>query len=510
MSTNSNSFISFKNIKKELITNTKINDFLGNKNSILLSKILKSKSKPYIIRNTENSISIKNNYIISKENIKKKNFTERQIQPRLDINNRNNTNKIYQTNSEILYKRKLHIKNSFENNSLRNISNKSIITRAPVVINFNNLNSSLGSINTTSKNNESKFEISLSKENSKEKKYCALRTSTNVRQCLINNEKNEIFRSFEDLKKKSEQIFRRKLRKHNNSHRNFRIIRKEKGSLSEIKRKLNEISRSRNKDKNNSSSINLFDINNTDYEIKKKHKVNKYIINNNKDVNLFINYYTKNKSINDINKTSYYEKEKNDNNNYFNFFNGESNKYKNQQVNKQKENITNSNDSIKIKKNIKNIPLNFRKIDSNSKISSKDENKRNLNYSKNFSGNMGYRENKYEKLNTIPKIKDLLRNSRHSSNISKCSNTLPSILEEEEKMKLKNDISKNYNNYLAAIELFNHVLIKLKIKNVKDIFKILCKIKKNKEISKENLIANKSPYIHKRIVCKSFNKKLKK
>ena len=507
MSTDQSSFLSMKNIGKDLIKNTQIDEFLENKTSVLLSRILESKSKPYVIKNAIKSVSIPYNNIINKENINKNYLTENFHYHIFNTNNRDTQIKIYQTKSDILYKRKVHLKNSIEKNLKQKNSSKNISTRTPVVIKFNNLTTSISTINTKNKNNDSIFDTSTSRVYSKEKNYSPLSTSSNVKHNLFDKEKNEIFRNFYDLKKKSEEIFRRKLRKNNNSHSNFKMVKQEIDSLSEIKRKIGEYSRSINNNKRNSNTINLFNDNNNEIVIKKNSKNHQCILRNDKAANLNFIYYDKNKTMSDITKNSYYE---NANKMQYNYFNGENNKHKNQQIKKQETNINDDNYPTKPKKNTKKIHIDFSKFASLSKTYFEDIYKKNVRHTKKSNGSMTYRDNKLEKLETFSKTRNILGCSRYSICTLKVSKTLPSILEEEEKMKLENENSKIYCSYLKNIEFFIAVFNKLKIKTVKGIFNILYKIKISKRNSKKKITVNRMTYVHKRIQSKSFNKNFKK
>ena len=460
--------------------------------------------------------------------------------------------------------------------------------RKPVVIKFNNainpININNAISNTYNNNTAKKINFSMTsneKEEKKESNFHKERIKTDERIKPYNfyeksKIKPELYRSYEDLEKKSMEISRRRMKK--NSSSKFENFKKDT-NLVEVKESLdNYIQRFKSKKKQidnnrdnkmkmiskNRSVKNIRVIRNkeasiTSFRIKEiENEKNNFIINK-ENININNNYWQeqRNYHYNNMNET---DKEKNDENNIT--INIDQN-LKNMSF-QNLENMISQKDLNDVKKNnepkykIKKKNINFIEENKNESIYNISINKSNKELYNNFNNSLSYNPSfkkslirkKYGKKNNINKIFEdckmhikntgnsirgnktpiitkkfiedykindnisLLKysqsqsylikknkkktgkqikvnkkkNSSNKKKIEKSKKILPSIMEEEE--KIKNEI-KNNLNVINGIENLNNY-IKLKNKNLlKEIFKLFVEYyNQMKTVSYSTVITN--------------------
>ena len=462
---NNNLIIHLKAITPHNTIETGNLNFLSPKNNCCTKKILVNKNKNLgnFIKEKEsiNSPKIRN----SNDNFKR--ILKHRMIKKVNSNNINLINTDLSLSS--LYKNK--------------IIRKPVIIKFENDFNINNIYNNSRIYNHSSKNSYKNIKIKSKEEYSNGGK-------------TINVPNSELFRNYKDLEKKSLEISKRKLRK--NSSNKINCFKKEI-DLDDIKHSFEELKNSKSldvsKNKDRKRKLIKFDYPQNNFSLNLDKNIKSKIFNNakyNSPKQININNEQEIKSHNIENKNNYKE----GSNNYNNFkaikynkseinnnFENKKNKpirmpkynniifsYNNDNKSKKdKELENNANNDQKLKKiiqitNKENHRGNKTPIISKKFIEDHNKNEKNFLLSNNYShSNISIPKNKNKKL-----IKTNIKNSPTSYNKDK--KILPSILEEEEKIKKKNTNSK---------------IIKLKIVKA---FKLINKIFKSKN---ENILKEK-------------------
>ena len=440
----------------------------------------------------------------------------------------NNNNKIKKKNIEkkLNAKKKSQLLNTTDSTELScsSLYNNKLV-RKPIVIRFENiLNTSYCSINKDKQIQDENEE----KQKQKQKKRGRERAKSDLRikpeiffeTIEKKRKKSELFRNFKDLEEKSFEINKRKMKK-NLSFGTLDF--KKVNNLSNVRQSFDKIrqSKSKNKDKNqkkekndrrnerNNGFFNLLNfklLNNKNRFIKQKKIIKNFSLkdfNNNKKENI---YLQEQKKIENNNKNKYYNNKILNTNSFvhiksiYNIKNKNENSFN---IEKDRTRIINNKCLNNVNRNnIKGIYLNKRIDLNNSKTNYfLNINKKNIKNKNRYSGNKTpvLRKRFIEDNNIFDKRKTLSSNNSFSNLTSNNNNTndkhikvnriknsktkskhkikkvLPSILEEEEKVKFcktkKTYLNPNIFNAITKIEILlknkymNHIKEKLKILN---------------------------------------------
>ena len=483
-----------RNNKSEIVNNHNFSSYIkkANNNKNISPTLTKNKTAffpksdliiDYYINNNlsksnSNFFSYKDKKIFVNKNKDLGNYIQKEKEKEKMVynNNKNYNHKIITKLRKI--KREHSPKDHFIDEDLCNSNSyKNCFLRKPVVIKFEkdfNMNNTYNNTNiynngypNTSKNIDSKNRNRISDVNCTEKEINTY--NFNEKKPL----KSELFRNYEDLEKKSFEISMRKLRK-NLSCKSIDF--KKDKNLREIKKSLKTIKNSHSKDKkDNTKKLKIIKFN----DIKNYKKI-KLLKNNNLSLNSINNIKNDNNKYNTQQQQNIYDGGIEEKSN----FKKKQNKriyFKNKLVsNKEKNNSKTINNTInsKEKKQRKNIELNdtvYKKLNTNQKeyqIVTKENHRKNktpiirkkfiedykhisinsnkLSYSHIFSSsNLSLKKNKSQK-----HIKVNIKNS--TSLIKNKNKILPSILEEEEKIR-------NSNNRIIKISIINFIKILQKI-----------------------------------------------
>ena len=434
-----------------------------NKNKNLGNIILKEKEKDKEKdkeKNKENENIYSNTYFNKDNTNRNKNKTENQ-----------NLNNEYFVNPEISFS------NLYTSNYIRK----------PVVIKFNkgiNPINITNSINSTSCNNYSAQKIDFSntsqeKEENKESNYFKDRIKTDERIKPYNfyeksQLKPELYRSFEDLERKSMEISRRRMKK--NSSSKFQNFKKDT-NLVEVKQSMDNFlqkfkSKKRLNNKKTQFKTNIISKNRSVKNItvikSKDTSFNSFKTKDNDNENEKNNFIMNKENIN-INHNLWQEER----NYHYNKIN--ENENNNDMNNENKENINENYNSININKNIKT--LNFKNM--YNKYNQKDINNK-------------------EKRN---------RNKNETKYYIKRKNMSINLIEDQKNENIYNISLNEYNNYSSNSLNYNHSFnskksfIRKKYGKKNNINKLFENYKKEfKNNRKENNRVNKSPVVNKKFI----------